>query len=268
MKTEIVTIIQARVGSSRLPGKTLLPILGEPLLARMIERVMNSKLKGRVVVATSTNTKDDAIANLAITKGWDVFRGDEKNLLDRHFKAAKEFGASIVLKIPSDCPLIDPSIIDKVVGYFLSNQDGFDYVSNLHPATYPDGNDVEVMSMNALEEAWKNATNTMDLEHTTPYIWESPDEFRIGNVSWESGLNYSMSHRWTIDYDVDYEFIKRIYEELYPANPKFSMNDVLELLEKDPQLMEINKEFTGVNWYRHHLHELKTINASHTKQIR
>ncbi|MGZ3757256.1 MAG: cytidylyltransferase domain-containing protein [Mucilaginibacter sp.] len=266
MEAKIVIVIQARMGSSRLPGKVMLPILGKSLLARMIERLQRVTHPVTLVIATSENAEDDSIAEEAGRLNIPYYRGSADNVLDRHYQAARIFDAQYVLKIPSDCPLIDHRIIDRVLNYFFKPGAAFDYVSNLHPATYPDGNDVEVMTMDCLERTWKSATKTLELEHTTPYIWENPNLFNIGNVEWETGLDYSMSHRFTIDYLKDYQFIKRVFEELYPANPDFSCGDILALLDKDPTIYAINAEYAGVNWYRNHLQELKTVSAAHTKQ--
>lgn len=264
---KLVTIVQARTGSTRLPGKVLMPIVSKPLLIRMVERVRLSKLFGTIVVATTTDESDNPVEELCKAENILCYRGHPTDLLDRHYQAAKQLNATVVLKIPSDVPLIDPAIIDKVIQYFLDNQGNYDFVSNLHPATYPDGNDVEVMTFPAMEEAWNNATKPMEREHTTPYIWENPDKFRIGNVTWETGLDYSMSHRWTIDYYEDYLFIKAVYDELYPVNSAFGIQDILNLLEKRSDICAINSKYAGVNWYRNHLDELKTIKPEQTKAI-
>ena len=264
---DIVTVIQTRTGSSRLPNKALLPLMDKPLFVRQVERVLASNLAGTVIVATTTNASDDAIENICASERLNCFRGSEDDLLDRHFQCALQYHADIVIKIPSDCPLIDPKIIDKVIEYYLNNSFQFDYVSNLHPATYPDGNDVEIISMKTLTKAWQNATKKLEREHTTPYIWESPELFRIGNVVMESGEDYSMSHRWTVDYFEDYQFVKKVYEEMFPSNPLFSYKDVLSLLKQKPEIALLNQHLAGVNWYRNHLDELKTINASQTKQF-
>ncbi len=263
----IVTVIQARTGSTRLPNKVLLPLAGKLLLERMIERVQYSELAGKIVVATTEEKSDNIIEEICTKNNFLLFRGSTEDLLDRHYQAAKLLNADAVVKIPSDCPLIDFRIIDKVISYFIENSDKYDFVSNLHPATYPDGNDVEIMHFSVLEEAWINAKRKLEREHTTPYIWENPEKFRIGNVEWETGLNYSMSHRFTIDYPEDYEFIKRVYDELYHKNPKFGLNDILNLLKEKPEIKKINEKYNGVNWYRNHLNELKTITADQTKII-
>jgi spore coat polysaccharide biosynthesis protein SpsF len=264
MSKKTVIIVQARTSSSRLPNKVLLPILGESLLSRMIERLMWVQHNVEIVIATSTDPSDDIIATEAYYIGVPCFRGSLDNLLDRHYQAALKYGADVVLKIPSDCPLIDPRIVDEVLGFYFKHEEDYDYVSNLHPATFPDGNDVEIMSIDCLEKVWHEAQRPLELEHTTPYIWENPDKFSIGNYRWQTGLNYAMSHRFTIDYKEDYQFIKRVFEELYPSNPCFTLNEILDLLNRKPEIYAINAQYAGVNWYRHHLEELKTITDKET----
>ncbi len=263
----IVTVVQARMNSTRLPYKVMMNMKDKPLLIRGLERISLSNEAGTVVVATSTDASDDPIYNLCVKENIKIFRGHPEDLLDRHFRAALEFKADAIVKIPSDCPLIDPRIISKVISFYKSNSGSFDYVSNLHPATYPDGNDVEVISFNALDDAWCNAEKDYEREHTTPYFWENPHLYSIGNVYWETGLDYSMKYRWTIDYEEDYFLIKSIFDELYPPNPNFSFTDILCLLNSRPGLKKINEKYIGVNWYRNHLNELKTVSAVQTKII-
>lgn len=267
MAQNILIVVQARMASSRLPGKVMMPLLGKSLLARMVERLQTIKHDATIVIATSVNPEDDIIELEAMLIDVPCYRGSANNLLERHYMTAVKNSADIVLKIPSDCPLIDPKIIDEVLNFFFQYRGKYDYVSNLHPATWPDGNDVEIMTMACLEKNWRLATRPLELEHTTPYIWENPDQFRIGNVSWNSGLDYSMSHRFTIDYPEDYEFIKCVYEELYPKKPSFSCDDILNLLIKKPDIYNINAAYAGVNWYRHHLKELNTISVQQTKIV-
>lgn len=255
----VVTVVQARTSSSRLPNKVLFPLCGEPLLIRMVERINQARLVGTVVVATSIDTNDDIIEKLCSNHGIRCFRGSLKDLLDRHYQVALAYAADAVVKIPSDCPLIDPDIIDQTIGYYIHNFPTYDFVSNLHPATYPDGNDVEIMSFRALETAWKEAKRNFEREHTTPYIWENPDKFRIGNVTWSAGLDFSMSHRWVIDYEEDYQFIGKVYSELYPMKQNFGLYDILDLIEKQPELRLVNQSYLGNYWYINHLDELKNI---------
>lgn len=251
--------------SSRLPGKVMMPILGKSLLAQMIRRLLMIRHQATVVIATSGLPEDDVIEEEAKKLKIGCYRGSLDNLLDRHYQVGKQYNADLVLKIPSDCPLIDPRIIDQVLSYYFDHKKEFDFVSNLHPPTWPDGNDVEVMTMDCLTRVWEKASRKMELEHTTPYIWENPGQFRIGNVVWETGLDYSMSHRFTIDYEADYQFIKRVFEELYPKAEDFSCQDIIDLLERKPEIYQINAEYAGVNWYRNHLGELKTVGANQTR---
>jgi spore coat polysaccharide biosynthesis protein SpsF len=265
LNPKIVTVVQARTGSSRLPGKVLMDILGETVLYRQLERMKRAKLIGTIVVATTPKQDDDPIISIAESLGLRSFKGEEDDLLDRHYQAALPFEPDAVIKIPSDCPLIDPEVIDRVIQVYLDSD--ADFVSNLHPPTYPDGNDVEVMSWKALETAWKEASKAMEREHTTPFIWEHTDRFKVVNVTWKTGLDYSMSHRFTIDYPEDYQFIHRVYEELHPTKPDFGLVDILDLLAANPAIFQINSRFAGVNWYRDHLDELKTIKAYQTRKI-
>jgi spore coat polysaccharide biosynthesis protein SpsF len=261
----ILTIIQTRRGSSRLPDKVLMPLQGKPLFIRQAERVRAASLCGRVVIATTTDSNDDVIAGICRLEGLDCYRGHPSDLLDRHYRAALHFGADTVIKIPSDCPLVDPALIDEVIGYWLLHSGEYDFVSNLHPATWPDGNDVEIMTMAVLETAWREAVRPLEREHTTPYIWERPERFRIGNVAMGGGADYSMTHRFTIDYAEDYDFVRAVFDELYPADPLFGIGDIIGLLERRPDIYAMNAGLAGVNWYRHHLHELRTVGADHTK---
>jgi spore coat polysaccharide biosynthesis protein SpsF len=263
---KILVVMQARMGSSRFANKIMMPAVGQPLLLRQAERMLAGTIPFELVVATTTDSADDPIRELCQSSGLACFSGHPTDLLDRHYQAALLTKPDAVVKIPSDCPLIDPDIIDKVLQFYIKYYKDYDYVSNLHPATYPDGNDVEIMSFAALETAWKAADKSFEREHTTPYIWEHPEQFRIGNVVWETGLDYSMSHRFTIDYPEDYDFITAVYEALWtPENPVFSLNAILGLLDTKPDLFGLNSHYCGVNWYRHHLSELKTINGQQTK---
>jgi spore coat polysaccharide biosynthesis protein SpsF len=265
MGDNTVIVVQARMSSSRLPGKVMMPILGKSLLHQMTGRLQMIGHKALIVIATSEEPSDDIIEQEAKNIGVPCFRGSLNNLLDRHYQAAKKYNADTILKIPSDCPLIDPRIIDLVLDFYFDHPGQFDYVGNLHPATFPDGNDVEIMTMACLERTWHEASRQLELEHTTPYIWENPDKFSIANVAWSSGKDYSMSHRFTIDYKADYDFINKVFEELYPIKPNFSCEDIVSLLEEKPEIYEINAQYAGVNWYRNHLDELKTISAEQTK---
>jgi spore coat polysaccharide biosynthesis protein SpsF len=250
----IVVVVQARTESTRLPGKVLMPLANRPLLHRMLQRVLAANTPSAVVVATTLDRADDVVETLAKEAGVPCFRGHPTDLLDRHYAAAIAFKADVVVKIPSDCPLVDPAVIDRVIGYYVAHPDKADFVSNLHPATYPDGNDVEVVPFGVLETAWMEAIEEHEREHTTPFIWERPDRFRIHNITWKPGLDYSSTHRWTIDYLEDYQFLAAVYEALWSeTRPTFSLGDVLSLLEARPDIAALNACHAGKGWYRDHL---------------
>lgn len=250
---KVLVVIQARMSSTRLPGKTLMPLAGRPLLERLIERVLAARTPTDIVVATTVDRSDDAIVQLAAAAAVPCFRGHPTDLLDRHYGAAIARAADVVVKIPSDCPLIDPAVIDRVIGSYLERAGGVDFISNLHPATYPDGNDVEVMPIEVLETARRRAVAPHEREHTTPFIWERPAEFRIANVTWETGLDYSRTHRWTIDYAEDYAFLSAVYDALHNEERHFTLMDVLDLLERRPDIAALNAVHAGKGWYREHL---------------
>jgi len=277
---KVLVVVQARTGSTRLPGKVLLPVAGAPLLVRMLERVLAASTPGEVVVATTTGAADEPVRELARQAGVRCFSGHPTDLLDRHYRAALDCGLSpaedVVVKIPSDCPLIDPAAIDRVIGCWLEQPQRYDFVSNLHPATWPDGNDVEVVPLAVLATAWREAERPHEREHTTPFVWDRPERFRLGNVRWETGRDLSMSHRFTIDYPEDYAFVCAVYEALWSAGGgaggrgcgsgrPFGVAEILELLAARPEIFELNRRFAGVNWYREHLGELATVGAEQTR---
>ncbi|HKQ70927.1 MAG TPA: glycosyltransferase family protein [Polyangiaceae bacterium] len=261
-----VLVVQARSGSSRLPRKVLLPVLGRPLLELQLERMQAAVGVSEIVVATTADPEDRDIFEVARRAGIKCMAGHATDLLGRHFAVAVAEKADVVIKVPSDCPLIDRSVIERVLSAFRAREGHVDFVSNLHPATYPDGNDVEVMTVAALERAHGEAKRPFEREHTTPFIWDRPDRFRIDNVAWETGLDYSMSHRFTLDYPEDYDFVRAVYGRLYDASrPLFSLAEIIELLEREPGLMAINERYKGVNWYRHHLHEIVHVSSAETR---
>jgi len=235
-----VAIIQARMGSARLPGKILKPLFGEPMLARMIERVKRAKRIDEVVLATSDTPEDDATAELGRTCEVNVFRGAEKDVLDRFYKAAKEASADVVVRLTGDCPLHDPAVIDEVVEHFLKTN--VDYTRS--PANYPEGVDTEVFSFSALERAWRDAKLPSECEHVTPYIRNHPDLFRVDGEWTSGGGNHSAMH-WSVDTQDDFDFATQVFEQLYPVNSRFTMQDVLALIARKPELLEINKGGTG-----------------------
>ena len=226
-------IIQARIGSTRLPGKVMLNILGKPILWHVINRVLKAKLTNGLVVATTTSPEDDIIAEFCRNNNILVFRGAENDVLDRYYQCAKKHDIKDIVRITADCPLHDPNVIDIVVNEYLKAN--YDYVTNTIEYTFPDGLDVEVFSFNALEAAWKNAELPSEREHVTPYIRKSK-EFKKKNVY--SSKNYPL-YRLTLDYPEDYEFIKNIYEGI--SKEMFFLENILECLDKNPELLKINQ---------------------------
>jgi spore coat polysaccharide biosynthesis protein SpsF len=255
---KVTVVLQARTGSTRLPGKVLLHAAGATLLERMVERVCAARTPSEVVIAITELAADDPIVGLARRAGVICVRGHATDCLDRHVAAARATGADAVVKIPSDCPLIDPATIDRVIGAFLAEPD-VDYASNLHPPTWPDGFDVEVMTRGALETAWREATRPLEREHTTPFLWDNPERFVTHNVRWQTGLDFSRSHRLTLDYAEDYAVIRAVFDELWSAGRTFGLAEILALLDARPALAAQNAMHRGVSWYRNHPGELRTL---------
>ena len=261
MKTLVV--VQARCGSSRLPGKVLLPLGGRTMLERMLERLAQARVPDALVVATTTDSDDDAVALASEAAGVECFRGHPTDLLDRHHAAAERAGADLVVKIPSDCPLIDPAVVDRVVTAHVERAGGVDYTSNLHPESYPDGSDVEVMAFDVLHAAWRDAKKPYEREHTTPYFWDQPERFRLQNVAWETGRDVSRTHRVVVDYAEDYAAVRAVFDALWSATrPAFSVADVVSFLDERPDVQAINAMHRGVSWYRLHPGELRTVDAA------
>jgi spore coat polysaccharide biosynthesis protein SpsF len=231
----ILAILQARMSSTRLPGKVLKPILGEPMISRQLERLNRARGFDSLLVATSTDRTDDAIELLCAENGIDCFRGSLKDVLDRFYQAAKAFKADNVVRLTGDCPLIDPQIVDKVIDFHLAGR--FDYTSNKIDETFPDGLDVEVFGFNCLEQAWNEAALPSEREHVTPFIYKHPGRYRLG--SYRNAVDLS-SLRLTVDDEPDFDLVTRIYGALYPGNPEFTTRDILDLLDREPGLISLN----------------------------
>jgi spore coat polysaccharide biosynthesis protein SpsF len=257
---KIVGIIQARTGSTRLPGKVLQPILGRPVLSWMLERVAAARELDELVVATTSLAEDEPIRALAADLGVLCLSGHPTDLLDRHLKVARARNADALVKIPSDCPLIDPRAIDLVVGHFRRNHPRLAFASNLHPPTWPDGNDVEVLRVDVLEEAWCLATRTFQREHTTPFIWDQPERFALENVAWPTGRDLSATHRLTLDYQEDFRLIEEVFTALYrPTSPAFSAEEIVAYLDAHPEVRALNARHLGSSWISGHTAELNTL---------
>ena len=226
-----VAVMQARMTSTRFPGKVLADLHGAPMLSRQLERVLRAQSLDAVVVATSTDPSDDPLVEIARSSGASVVRGPLDDVLARFIVAIDEYKPSTVVRLTADCPLAEPAVIDLVVSRFLAS--GADYVSNTMTPTYPDGLDVEVVKASVLREVAAVSTDAAEREHVTLGVYRRHDQFRIENVA--NAVDFSRL-RWTVDTPDDLEFVRCIYGELYPENPGFDMNDILELLSEQPEL--------------------------------
>jgi spore coat polysaccharide biosynthesis protein SpsF len=235
----IAAIVQARMGSSRLPGKVLRTAAGKTFLEHLHARLGQAATIGHIVIATSTLPGDDAIARLCQKNGYNCFRGSEQDVLDRYFRAAQEIKADTVVRITADCPLIDPAIVDQIVSTYLEQPGRYDLVTNRHPLTFPDGLDVDVMSFAALEQAWHEATTPPQREHVIPYFWETGK--RVFNV--EHPGNLFPRYRWTLDYEEDARVIEAIFDALYKPDGIFGLDDIKRFVDSHPEIAVLNAAY-------------------------
>lgn len=234
----IGAIVQARMNSTRLPGKVLLNVNGRPMLSYMLERVASAKSIDQIMVATSNEPQDGVISDFCRHEGVLCYQGSLEDVLDRYYQAARELGCSVVVRLTADCPVIDPRVIDMVINTYRCGK--YDYVSNTVPPetrTFPDGMDVEVFSFEALERAWKEASKPSDREHVTFYFWKNPDLF--STIRHDLSVNNS-EYRLTVDYPEDFEVICSIFRELYSQKPQFAMQDIIAYLQAHPDILAKN----------------------------
>ena len=230
----VLAILQARISSTRLPGKVLRTILGEPMLGRQIERLRRARHLTRLVVATSTGADDDAIADYCARSGVDCFRGDLDDVLSRFLGALDAFGpVETFLRLTADCPLADPILIDEAIA--AHDRTGADYTHVQQHWTYPKGLDVEVCRTETLRQVGREATGT-DREHVTAFIYARPDRFRITALNRDPPLRF----RWTVDTPEDFAFVTSVYEALYPADPTFTTDDILDWQARHPDRVLLN----------------------------
>jgi spore coat polysaccharide biosynthesis protein SpsF (cytidylyltransferase family) len=230
----VVAIVQARVGSTRLPGKVLADLAGRPMLLRVLDRAGQARRVDQVVVATSVAAADDAIEGLCRREGIGCFRGSEDDVLARYAGAADAFAAGTVVRITADCPLLDPAVVDAVIDAFLAAK--ADYASNIAPPTFPDGLDTEVLSREALERAHREARLRSEREHVTLYIRNHPELFRSVNVASPEDLSH---WRWTVDEPADLELAREIYRRL--GSGPFGLAEVREILTAAPEIALANR---------------------------
>tara|TARA_X000000368_G_scaffold416751_1_gene411408 strand:- start:1487 stop:2221 length:735 start_codon:yes stop_codon:yes gene_type:complete len=242
-----VLIIQARMGSTRLPGKVLKEISGQPLLKFMTDRVLDSKLVDKIVIATTLKSKDDPIVSFCENFNISYYRGSEDDVLDRYYKVAKSYGAKTIIRCTADCPLIDAEFIDKTIELYLNSN--VDYASNTCPPDlkkYPDGSDVEVFSFTALEKAWKETTDLKDREHVTFYFWKRGNDF--STILLDNKENWG-NYRITVDYPEDFIVVERIIKKLKIEKKKGSLKEIINILNENPELTKINSNYSwGINW--------------------
>lgn len=233
----ILGILQARAGSSRLPGKVLRPLLGVPMLARQIERLRRSTKLDRLMVATSVQADDEAIARLCAELGVPCFRGPLDDVLQRFQLAAQPFAPAHVVRLTGDCPLADPALIDELIELHLTG--GYDYSSNCWDPSYPDGLDAEILSATTLALLAERAQSPTQREHVTYYIRQHAEQFKVGKLARQPSLAHL---RWTVDEPADFALVEQIYRRLYPAKPAFTTDDILALLAREPQLATLNTQ--------------------------
>lgn len=225
------------MSSRRLPGKVLKPILGKPMILHQIDRIQRAGLIDKLVLVTSTDGSDDELATVCQDYGVSVFRGDLEDVLDRFYQAAIGANADHIVRLTGDCPLADPAVIDQVIQFHLDGH--FDYTSNAHPPTMPDGLDVEIFRFQELENAWHATNDEYDREHVTPWIYNRA-ECSLGNFENDPDLS---ALRWTVDEPEDFDFVTKVYEAIYPRNNNFLMKDILCFVNKNPTVTELNQHF-------------------------
>ena len=229
-----VIIIQARMGSSRLPGKVLADLHGAPMLARMVERVERARGISEITVATTDRPEDAPVCDLARDLGIRCFAGDAHDVLDRYYHAARAFDADPVVRLTGDCPLIDPDIVSAVLDCYLEAGDA-DHASL--GGMFPDGLDTEVVALRALTRAWSDARLPSEREHVTPYIWKHPERFRLLTYGFPED-RWGM--RWTVDEECDLAFVRAVYERLYAPGRAFGWREIVDLVEKVPEIGALN----------------------------
>jgi len=237
---KIDCIIQARMGSSRLPGKVMMKVDDEnTILDSMINQLKFCKLIDQVIIATSKKIEDDVIENFCKNKSLNYFRGSENDVLDRYYQCSKKFKSEIIIRMPADKPLLDPTVVDRVVENFSKNN--YDYVTTFLPSTFPSGTEVEIFSFTALEKAWKESELPSEREHVTPYIHKNPEKFQISNFKNDVDLS---RFRWAVDEKEDLILVQNIVSKI--DHEPILIKDIINILEKEPEIFKIN---SNVNRY-------------------
>lgn len=231
-------IIQARTGSARLPGKVFKTLAGRPMLWHVVDRLSHSKMLDKIIIATTTQPEDDQIEGFCSANNILCYRGSSNDVLSRYYETAKIYNAEIIIRITADCPVIDPYILDDMLKQFI-NEGNIDYMSNSILRTFPRGLDAEIFTFATLETTFNEAKLDYEHEHVTPYIYHNPEKFTIKNYVNKTDLS---SYRWTVDTSEDFRLIEEIYNSLYQKDKIFLFKDILQLIEKRPELTEINQD--------------------------
>ncbi|MBP1993974.1 cytidylyltransferase domain-containing protein [Paenibacillus eucommiae] len=234
---KVAAIIQARMNSSRLPGKVLKQVMNKSLIEYQLERVSRSREINEIIIATTTNQIDESIVDICRKLDLPYYRGSEEDVLSRYYGAAVAFKADVIVRLTADCPVIDPHILDEIIRYYMQYRHHYDYVSNFIDRTYPRGMDTEVFSIDALHIAHHEAFLDYDREHVTPFLYRNAGRFTLGNF--RNNENESR-HRWTVDTIEDFQLVSNIIQTLYPVNPHFTLEDMLSLMREHEEWYEIN----------------------------
>ena len=238
---KVGAIIQARMGSVRLPGKVLRPIVGKPVLWHIANRIKHSELIDEVIIATTIGERDRAVTEMARDNGIPYYAGSEKDLMDRFYQPAKLHKLDVIVRVMADCPLVDPQIADKVVDFYIKNSGKYDFVSNAGPAlTYPHGVDIEVFSFSLIERLWKETEDPVDREWFTRVVYNNPKKYKIAFVENDKKIPRL---RLTLDYKEDLDLVTYIYEQLDHKKPCFLLGDILDLYSRDKKIFNVNKGY-------------------------
>lgn len=241
---KIIGVIQARMHSTRLPGKAMLEILGKPILWHIYNRLSHCKKLSQVVISTGEYSNNSEICDFAQKNKIPYFSGSEKDLIDRLYKTSIDFNASALVRITADCPLVDPKIIDVLIDEYMNKKDQYDIVRNYGDTirTFPHGLDAEIYSVESLKKMW-NEIKPSELREWFPlYVKQNPESFRILEIQ---NTTDQSANRWTVDYEEDYQFVQEVYKELYADDKIFYYDDIMELLNKRPDLKTINSKYVG-----------------------
>jgi spore coat polysaccharide biosynthesis protein SpsF len=236
---KVAAIVEVRMGSERLLGKSMKKIIGKPMIELLTERLKKVATLNEIILAIPTSPENDVLEKFARDHGLECFRGSEDDVLDRVLQAAKKFNVDVIVEITGDCPLIDPEITDKVVDFYLKNFNSYSFVSNVTPVTFPRGLDVRVFSTKVLEEVSTITNDPADRENVSIYIYEHPEKYRLHNIEAKGKLRRP-DFRICVDTIEDFKVVESIFENLYRRNPNFGASEIIDFLNENPEIRKIN----------------------------